>query len=579
MKRLIARKTYQRHPKPTRPMRLRVEQLERRDLMTATPFDTTFALANGGCNCPICTGRGLPQQVENSTVSHATTATTTTTTSTTTKYALNSLPNLSSAPGAKAKLVLDFNGNTLTSWGGKTNVVSKVYDIDGDATTFSDKELANIKEIWARVAEDYAPFNIDVTTVDPGVLTDKVVAKIVIGGSYTDWYGSSAGGVAYVGGFYNGASNVGFAFSTNLGSGNPKYVADAASHEAGHLFGLQHQAKWNGTTLVASYNQGNSSWAPIMGVGYYASVSVWSNGATSVSSTSFQDDMSILAGANNGFGYRVNAQGSSAAAGTLGTSGTFNVSGRIAQNSDQQWWKFSTSGGNATFNVNTIAAGANLDSVLEIRNESGTVLYTANSATSLNSTLSVSLASGTYYAVVRSTGVYGYVGQYALTGTFVSGSPAAPPPPTTTTTDVSATAKPEITILAGTSNITNWGTVWFGSVSLGNFVDKTFTIRNDGTGPLSLQAIDAALLPAGISIVSNIGQTSLQAGQTTTFTIRMAATTVGSVLQTFRISNNDADEGTYYIRVSGTVTAPTTTTTAASIALIDLALTNWTKRR
>ena len=57
---------------------------------------------------------------------------------------------------------------------------------------------------------------------------------------------TTAGGISFVGGFYNAASNVGYAFSGTLG-GNTKNTAEAAAHEAGHLFGLQHQAQWNGS--------------------------------------------------------------------------------------------------------------------------------------------------------------------------------------------------------------------------------------------------------------------------------------------------------------------------------------------
>ncbi len=517
--------------------RLRLEQLERRDLMTAAPFDPLSSLSSTVCNCPICTGQSLSQLVGNTTTSGGT-ANAPIANAT---YPLGNLPALSSNPNATATLVLDFNGNTLASWGGRSNVVTPVYDIDGDTSTFSDQELANIRDIWTRVSEDYAPFNINVTTVDPGVLTDKVVAKIAIGGSNADWYGQSAGGVAYVGGFYNASSNVGFAFAKNLGNGNARYVAEAAAHEAGHLFGLQHQAQWNGTTLVAAYNQGTADWAPIMGVGYYSAVTTWSNGATSTSSTSYQDDMAILAGANNGYGYRTNSIGNSSSAGSLGTTGTVNVSGIIAQNADKQWWRFSTDGGTASFNVNTIGTGANLDSVLEIRDSSGTVLYTADSSSTLNSSLSVSLAAGTYYAVVRSTGVYGYVGQYTMTGTFI---PVAQP------------TAPEVTVLVGATGVADGGSVAFGTTAFGTVVDKTFTIRNDGNATLTLQAINTTNLPAGFSIVTNIGVTSLSAGQSTTFVVRMTATAAGSFSGVIRFNNNDANEGIYDINVSGIVSPP-----------------------
>lgn len=580
MKHLIARKNFKWPIKPsTRPKRLRVEQLERRDLMTASPFDPLAGTSHAMCNCPICTGRGLPQQIDTSITSNASTTGGTSAAATVVKYSLSSLPELHSLAGATAKLVLDFNGNTLSSWGGRTNVVTPAYDIDGDSTTFSDQELANIREIWKRVAEDYAPFKIDVTTADPGVLTDKVVAKIAIGGSNADWYKQSAGGVAYIGGFSNAASNVGFAFAKNLGSGNARYVADAVSHESGHLFGLQHQALWNGTTLVSEYSQGNANWAPIMGVGYYSAVTTWANGATSASSTSYQDNMAVIASSANGFGYRVNTIGSAATAGTLGTTGTFSVAGLVAQNTDQQWWKFTTAGGNAAFNVNNIGVGANLDSVLEIRNASGVVVYTANSSTSMNSTLSVSLASGTYYAVVRSTGVYGYVGQYSLTGSFVpSNSTSTTSTTTSSSTSSTSTGTPEITVLDGAKEIVSWTTqTSLGSVTVGSFVEKTFTIRNDGNGTLTLQAIDLTTLPSWLTIVTNVDKSSLLAGESTTFVVRFTPTVTGSFSGTLKVRSNDASEATYVIQVSGSATAGVTQ--AQSLAMIDLVLSEWTKRR
>ena len=41
------------------------------------------------------------------------------------------------------------------------------YSMDADAA-FSEAELDVVQEVWARVAEDYAPFDVDVTTEDPG---------------------------------------------------------------------------------------------------------------------------------------------------------------------------------------------------------------------------------------------------------------------------------------------------------------------------------------------------------------------------------------------------------------------------
>jgi hypothetical protein len=298
---------------------LTVERLEPRTLMALAPpgVDSELLLSGHGelCNCPVCTGQGLDQipAVEESSAGPAA------------SNPLSSLPQLASNPSAAAKLYLDFNGHFQASWGNYSNATTPVFDQDGDATTFSNGELATIQQVWARAAEDYAPFNIDVTTIDPGSLANGVVAHIAIGGNWSDWYGSSAGGVAYVGGFYNGAPNVGYVFEAALGNGNARYVAEAASHEAGHLFGLYHQANWSGTTLVESYNSGNASWAPIMGVGYYATRTTWHNGATPTSNTSYQSDLVILANASNGFGLRADDHGS-----TIATADPLTINGTAA---------------------------------------------------------------------------------------------------------------------------------------------------------------------------------------------------------------------------------------------------------
>lgn len=55
-----------------------------------------------------------------------------------------------------------------------------------------------------------------------------------------------------------------FIFSGSL-SGNPKYTADAASHEVGHTLGLMHDGvkDVSGATTNAYYT-GHGDWAPIM---------------------------------------------------------------------------------------------------------------------------------------------------------------------------------------------------------------------------------------------------------------------------------------------------------------------------
>lgn len=526
--------------------RPQLETLEPRQLMTADNQDWQGLLSHGGvCNCSICTGQGLNEIAASATVTTAPTGTLALT------NPLTSIPLLSSNSSATAKLFLDFNGHTQASWGNYSNVVTPVYDTDGNRTTFSNAELAAIQEIWARVAEDFSPFNIDVTTIDPGNSTNGVTARIAIGGNYSDWFGSSAGGVAYIGGFYNSAPNVGYVFSDALGNGNARYVAEAASHEAGHLFGLLHQAQWNGNTLVSSYSQGTSALAPIMGVGYYSQRTTWHNGPTDNGPTSYQDDMSILANSSNGFGYRADDFGSSLALASAlaATSGNVNFAGRIGATGDQDWFSFTTTGGSLNLTLNVATVGANLDSVLELRNSFGTLLVTANPTNSLNATLSSTLASGTYYVVVKSSGGYGNVGQYTLSGTAPIGSTGGGGG-----SGGEDTSAPEINVLNGTVNVLTGGSINFGSVQVGSGVNRTITIRNTGTAALTLTPPTAEDMPAGYSIVTNLGSTSLAAGASTTMTVRFTPIVAGTTTGSLTLLSNDADEGSFVINFTGSAT-------------------------
>jgi hypothetical protein len=69
--------------------------------------------------------------------------------------------NLHSRPSATASkvILLDFTGHKTvnTYWNSRRRpeILSPPYDIDGDTTTFSETERANIYAIWRAIAEDY----------------------------------------------------------------------------------------------------------------------------------------------------------------------------------------------------------------------------------------------------------------------------------------------------------------------------------------------------------------------------------------------------------------------------------------
>jgi hypothetical protein len=377
------------------------------------------------------------------------------------------VPAFSSRPGAPATLYLDFDGNVEQQWGNHANVVTPPYDTDGNKSSFSAGEIAAIDEIWARVAEDYAPFNLNVTTVPPPRIGDRVAARVAIGGSYSDWYGGSAGGVSFVGGFSSGASNVAYVFSNSLNSGNPTFVAEAASHEAGHLFGLEHQATWSGTKLVSEYNAGTAGWAPIMGNSYYADRTTWANGATSDSPTLRQDELSVIASTANGFGYAADDFGNTiATAAALPLTGsTTRVNGLIGKNDDRDIFKFMTNGGTASFAVDVAPFGPDLDAALELQNASGTPLVVANSTMGFDASLSKTLAAGTYYLVVHSSGGYGNLGRYVLSGTISAAvaTPSSQPPPSPTPTTTPSPTPTTSTTTSSNAAIANDATAAFAS--------------------------------------------------------------------------------------------------------------------
>lgn len=195
---------------------------------------------------------------------------------------------LQSRPGAPHTIYLDFQGQTVTgtAWnqeyasGGAITVPP--YGVDG-SEAFSAAELTEVQEAWLVVAEDYAPFDVNVTTSDPGLdalrrssYSDTTTGTHVIitaGGPVFD--GCGCGGVAYLDIIDDiNVDPYRYAWVFTDGSGEDGVgFAQAISHEVGHNVGLRHDG-----TSTKSYYTGSTPWAPIMGASYYHPVSQWSRG-------------------------------------------------------------------------------------------------------------------------------------------------------------------------------------------------------------------------------------------------------------------------------------------------------------
>jgi hypothetical protein len=229
---------------------------------------------------------------------------------------------LHSRPGSSNVVFIDFDGDTITgtAWnGGNAPIDAVPYNIEGDAATFSVLERTRIVDIWNRVAEDFAPYDIDVTTEEPTTFnstTGHILVTHTVDANGDLIYCNSCGGVAYVNVFGNSSYHTYYSpalvFFDKLGNGNETYVSEASSHEFGHNLGLSHDGLTSGTTYYGGHGSGLVSWAPIMGNSYYNNITQFSKGEYANSNQS-QDDLAIIDGK---LGYRPDDHGDTPAAAT-----------------------------------------------------------------------------------------------------------------------------------------------------------------------------------------------------------------------------------------------------------------------
>ncbi|MGN6604256.1 MAG: T9SS type A sorting domain-containing protein [Ginsengibacter sp.] len=337
------------------------------------------------------------------------------------------LPKLSSLPSAKATIFFDFDGQTVsgTSWNGGATF----YCAPAGLTD------AQITEIFNRVAEDYRPFNVDITTDSTVFLAAPLTQRVrIIVTPTSDWY-QGVGGVAYTGSFIWGDDTPGFVFPDRLGYVT-KLIAECCTHESGHTVGLSHQAKYSGTcSLISTYNDGTgigeTSWAPVMGNSYYRNLSGWNNGPTPSGCTADQDNLSIIT-SRNGFTYRTDDHSDDPKKNPTKISisnSQFSANGIITTNTDKDAFKI-TLPDNAQislsakpFSVGPNNDGADLDMNVTLYNSNMQVVQDYNPSDKLDVSIDTTLMAGDYYLVVNGSGNantsnYGSLGSYTISGTY-----------------------------------------------------------------------------------------------------------------------------------------------------------------
>ncbi|MFM2076773.1 MAG: hypothetical protein RJA49_663 [Actinomycetota bacterium] len=358
---------------------------------------------------------------------------------------------LQSRPGSHHTIYLDFRGGVTAStlWNQGAPIAYEPFDMDGDLASFSTLELGQIQEAWAVVAEDFAPFDVNVTTKDPGAAAiDRTGPADVDFGTRAvitqhNEFSSTCGcsGIAFLGAFadvqlhsllqpawiFNSRSPV-LAAGQVLGKVDNGHIAGAvAAHEIGHTFGLQHDGK-NGS----QYYSGQGIWSPIMGNGIQAGISQWSNGDYALP-TNTEDDFAVIAA--GGAPLLPDTVGNSALAPTALPAPPFDVGGLLSPGGDVDVYSVVLPAGPFTASVLPAETEPDADLRLTLGDSNGAPIATddpvavastlrwgtVGSAATVSATIATA---GTYTLSVRGVGngdplttgysSYGSAGRYRL---------------------------------------------------------------------------------------------------------------------------------------------------------------------
>ena len=362
---------------------------------------------------------------------------------------------LHSRPGAPNVVYIDFDGATIsgTAWNGThSTLIALPYNVEGDGSTFSELERTRIVDIWHRVAEDLAPYDIDVTTQRPSSFNSRtgtilVTHSIDANGNAINC--TSCGGVAYVNVFgisnYHTYYSPALVFYDKLGAGGETYVAEASSHEFGHNLGLSHDGTTTGQGYYGGHGSGLVSWAPIMGNSYYNNVTEWSKGEYA-NANQTQDDLAIIDGK---LGYYPDDHGNSLATATdlvIDAGGSVISSnpeldphneltdnkGIINSANDVDVFTFVTGAGTVNLTINpawdafyrsSSRRGANLDVAAELLDLGGASVAYNDPSTDTAAVINTTVSAGTYYLKVSGAdnsvtpySDYNSMGRYFING-------------------------------------------------------------------------------------------------------------------------------------------------------------------
>ena len=277
-----------------------------------------------------------------------------------------------------------------------------------------------VLEILKLVAEDFAPFDVNVTNDRNVYDSTPTYKRVMCISTPTDTASPGAGGVAYLNTFVDDL----VCWDFNLDG-------DTISHEVGHTLNLDHHG--DSSQNAPEYHDGHSSesrdWGPIMGSAFQAKMVQWSDGNYTFATNSNQDDLQLIT--NYGLSYRADDYGNDSATGE-------NISishvpatryGIIERSTDIDVFNvtYSSLGKVQVAGTGIEGAQSNLDLKLSILDSDGIIVYAQTSDTSDDAVTELLLEPGSYQIRVQgdssgnpygnpATGwsAYGSLGQYQL---------------------------------------------------------------------------------------------------------------------------------------------------------------------
>lgn len=350
-------------------------------------------------------------------------------------YALADTFLLETNPGASKTIYLDYDGHHSfdSVWG--HDIVFDSFDRNGNVNSFSNSELREIQRQFQNIAEDFAPFDVNVTTRDPGYDAlvrsnggDTTYGIRVLNTQNEPGSGAGGGGTAYINSFnwVDDRDNVAFVFNKGANNGGM-----TNSHEIGHTLGLGHDGLGS-STYHPGAGSGTTEWGPLMGAPFGANVTQWSNGDYT-DSTNTQDDLAIITKGANGISYKADDYGDFTGTAHLVSfdgSGIAFEWGFIERNTDIDFFRFDLQSGELSLDIKSFQGRPNLDILAKLYDSGGTEISFSNPFTDVNASFMFNIATAdTYYLSIEGTGVsglnsdYGSLGFFTVDGSFLSAVP------------------------------------------------------------------------------------------------------------------------------------------------------------